>query len=134
MSGGWAAAVAVFVGSGVGGVLRYGVALASKAWAGALASPWSELAATWAVNFLGSAVLAAMVARGHRGAWASEPTTLLLTTGLMGGFTTYSTFNTEMIALWTSGRGAEAVAYLLATVAGCLVGGWLGWMAGASSA
>jgi fluoride exporter len=69
-----------------------------------------------------------MVARSHRGPWASEPVRLLLTTGAMGGFTTYSTFNTEVIALWSQGRGVEAAGYLAATVAGCLVGGWLGWI------
>jgi CrcB protein len=51
---------------------------------------------------------------------------LLLTTGVMGGFTTYSSFNAEMLALWRAGAPRLAVAYLLATVLVCVAAGLAG--------
>ena len=125
-SSAWAAG-AVFLGSGLGGVARWGVGLAARRWAAALPAPLPGLLGTWLVNVVGSAVLAALVVRGHRGELGSEPMRLLLTSGAMGGFTTYSTFNTEMIALSAEGRWSTAVGYGLATVGGALLGGWLGW-------
>lgn len=127
-SGLWLRALAVFVGSGAGGVLRWALALASHRLAWGWATPWPALGATWAANVVGSLALAVLVSwTNHRGAWASEPVRLALTTGVMGGFTTYSTFNTEMIALISQARVAEAVGYGLLTLGSCLLGGWIGW-------
>ena len=50
---------------------------------------------------------------------------MTLTVGLLGGFTTYSSFNFEAIALMQRAPGL-AVAYLLATVLGGFAAGWLG--------
>ena len=62
----------------------------------------------------------------RRGGFSSEATRLLWTTGAMGGFTTYSAFNAEVLALSGAGRHGAACAYLAMTVIGCAVGGWLG--------
>ncbi len=74
------AALVVFVGGGLGATLRWAVTLLAGA-------PM----ATWMVNIVGSFGLAWLTARG----FSSETSRLLLGTGLMGGFTTYSTFNQE---------------------------------------
>jgi CrcB protein len=55
---------------------------------------------------------------------------LALTTGAMGGFTTYSTFNYETLNLLSSGRWLAGGGYLLITVLGCLLGGLVGMSAG----
>lgn len=121
----WLLAGAVFVGSGLGGVGRWAAGLLLKRLGAGWPAPLAGLAGTWIVNVLGSAILAALVMRGHRGGLGHEPLRLLLTTGAMGGFTTYSTFNTEMVALMSEGRWPTALGYLCATVGGCLAGGWL---------
>ncbi|MEM7678653.1 MAG: CrcB family protein, partial [Myxococcota bacterium] len=54
---------------------------------------------------------------------------LKLTTGLMGGLTTYSTFNYEILAMMESGRLPAAAVYMVLTLASCLVAGGVG-MAG----
>ncbi len=124
----WLRALAVFVGSGLGGLARWSLGVASQRLGAGWVAPWPALGATLTVNVLGSLALAIMVSwTQHRGAWATEPMRLALTTGAMGGFTTYSTFNTEMIALVSQGRAAEAFGYGLLTVGSCLVGGWIGW-------
>ncbi len=130
MSGGWQSWLAVGVGSGLGGVGRYGVGLLSRR-ALTFAAPWPGLVGTLTVNLVGSALLAWLLAR-QQGA-APDALRLAVTTGFMGGFTTYSTFNTEVVALLHAGHGREAVGYMLTTVAVCLLGGWLGYALGATS-
>jgi fluoride exporter len=77
--------------------------------------PWS----TFAINVTGSLLLAllpafAVVRRRH----LLPP---LLGTGLLGGFTTMSAFSEETRALVADGHTATAGAYVVATVAACLV-------------
>ena len=56
---------------------------------------------------------------------------LLLTTGLCGGFTTFSTFSLESLDLLESGRPAAFAVYALASVALCVAGVLGGkWLAG----
>ena len=50
----------------------------------------------------------------------------MLATGVLGGFTTYSSFNTETAALWRSGAPRLAGAYLVVTLLACLLAGLLG--------
>ena len=52
-------------------------------------------AATLAVNLIGSFILAVLMALGSGTSWLSPTLSLALTTGVMGGFTTYSTFSYE---------------------------------------
>jgi CrcB protein len=55
---------------------------------------------------------------------------LFLTTGVMGGLTTYSSFNYEAIELVEQARPAAAAIYVVATGLGCAVAGLLGnWSA-----
>ena len=117
-------ALAVAAGSALGGVLRHavGVVLAGRA-------PGGIVVATLAVNAVGSFVLAWLLARQVHAplpglAWAA------LTTGVLGGFTTYSTFNGEVVRHFAAGDVAAAGRYLAATVAGCLVAGSAGWLLG----
>ncbi len=52
---------------------------------------------------------------------------LVLTTGVMGGFTTYSAFNYETLRLFADGSRAFAMLYLGGTVFGCLAAGMLAY-------
>jgi CrcB protein len=84
--------------------------------------PWGTLC----VNVVGSFLLGAIMQLASTASSLSPTTQVTLTIGVLGGFTTYSTFNYEMLASLQQGAWALAAANLLATVAGCLAAGWLG--------
>ena len=52
--------------------------------------------------------------------------------GLLGGFTTYSAFSMEAVNMMMAGFYGRASAYVVVTVAVCLVGAWAGVMLGRS--
>lgn len=109
---------------GVGAALRFAVdgAVNRRVHTGAPAG-------TWVVNVLGSFLLGALTgwatARGGAG-----DALAVLGTGLLGGFTTFSTASVESVRLLRAGRqGAAAVHALGMLVAGCTaaaLGIWLG--------
>jgi CrcB protein len=117
----------VFVAGGLGCVVRYLVALAL--------GPRSFPYATLLVNLLGCFLIALILELVLRGAAISANTKLALTTGFMGGLTTYSSFNYETALLATgtkdvAGRPATAALYLGVTLAGCILFGLAGiWVA-----
>ena len=53
---------------------------------------------------------------------------VLFGVGVLGGFTTYSSFNAETIALANQGAWGKAALYVGVTLAGCLLAGVLGWL------
>lgn len=53
---------------------------------------------------------------------ASQALRLFLTTGVLGGYTTFSAFSLDAGLLWERGQGMLALAYVLASVMGSLVG------------
>lgn len=82
---------------------------------------------TFVVNLIGSLLLGAIMAIGVHTTSLSANAQLGLTTGVMGGFTTYSTFNFETLRLLEQRAWALAGLNLAVTLLGCLVAGWLGW-------
>jgi fluoride exporter len=109
---------------------------------GALGSGARYLVSTWAaralgadfprgtllVNATGSFVLALVFALP--GSRVSPELRLFLGAGLLGGYTTYSSFNTETLALIEQGSTGLAIANLTLTVLGCLLAGVAGLLAG----
>jgi CrcB protein len=87
---------------------------------------------TLAVNAIGSFLLSALMYAGVEAATISPTLRLTLGTGVMGGFTTYSTFNYETMRYLQDGAWGIAFLNLLATVVGCLSAGIAGWMAARS--
>ena len=110
----------VFISGGIGSVLRYAAGLCI----GTAAFPW----ATLAVNVGGSFAIGVFGGWSERFGW-SEAVRLALTVGLCGGFTTFSTFSKESLALVQSGRWGAFALYaivsfslgLLAVMAGFLL-------------
>lgn len=91
----WKDILLVGIGSFVGGVLRYLVSLMMKSAGGDF--PW----ATFAVNILGCLLIGLLWGWGSRS--LSPQLMMLLSVGLCGGFTTFSTFSRESLALLQGG-------------------------------
>ena len=106
----------VCLGGAIGTAARYATAL----WVPSLLGS-SFPFATLLVNFVGSFLLSFIMQ-------LSVPSDLraMLTTGVMGGFTTYSTFNYETTEFLHEGAWALAAANILGTVAICLAAGFAG--------
>lgn len=117
-------AVAVAVGGGAGSLLRYALARAFASVAPGFLGGVSI--GTLVANFGGALLLGALtVWLNHTD--ARPMLKLLLTTGLCGGFTTYSTFNQESLQLLERGQLAAGAAYVGLTLLACLVGGAVGY-------
>ncbi|MES1240386.1 MAG: fluoride efflux transporter CrcB [Acidobacteriota bacterium] len=115
----------ICVGGAVGTGARYllGGWIADRTGSG---FPWG----TFAVNALGSFLLGAILQVALTTDLISPTLRLALTTGVMGGFTTYSTFNYETLQLMRDDAWLLAAANLGATVIGCLLAGALGLLCG----
>ncbi len=111
-----------------GGALGTGARFLVSGWA-ALAVGSAFPRATLLVNVTGSFVIALVMELSLVTGAVSQDARLFLTTGLMGGYTTYSSFNHETLAL--AGRGAWdlALLYVALTVVGALAAGFLGLFA-----
>lgn len=114
----------VVAGGGLGSGARYLAALGSLRWFGA-GLPYG----TFAVNVLGSLLLGLLLRRFTDQPGGSEGLRLALTTGFMGGFTTYSTFNYETLRLVEGGAYGTAALYAAGTFLVCLGAGTLGILA-----
>jgi fluoride exporter len=108
----------VFAGGGAGAVARFMLGIGMTKWLG-LAFPWGTLAA----NVIGSFLIGALAMLLPQ----DGPYRLLLITGLLGGFTTFSAFSLETIQLAQRGEAALAAAYVVASVAFSLGAAALGW-------
>jgi CrcB protein len=89
---------------------------------------------TLTVNLLGSFAIGLVMAIAMRSGSMSETTRIVLVTGVLGGFTTYSAFNYETIELIRGGAPGLGLLNVGATLAGCLVVGTLGAYVGTAGA
>jgi CrcB protein len=123
----WYGFALVFLGAGLGGMLRHGVNLGSLR----LLGP-DPLVGTFFINVLGSLAIGGiagyLATRGH----ASQPLQLLLITGILGGFTTFSAFSLEAALLWQRGQLASFTLYVIGSVV-LSIGGVFGGLALARS-
>ena len=110
------------LGGALGALARWGLSLALPSTSG---WPW----ATLLVNLTGCLVLGALFAvlahRSPEPPWARP----FLGVGVLGGYTTYSTFAVEVVHLVDDGALALAIGYLLASVVGGIVAVALGSVA-----
>jgi len=81
--------------------------------------------ATLAVNVLGSFLIGLCMTVCDKGSLL-----LFLTVGVCGGFTTFSTFSSQSLALLQTGRVGAGLAYIGGTIILCLCFVWLGVMLG----
>src|SRR5215213_730293 len=99
----------VFFGAGIGGALRHGVNVGCARMCGT-AFPWGTLTVNVVGSFLGW--LAFKAGEG----W-SQSLRLFLTTGILGGFTTFSAFSLDAVLIWERGQIGAAAAYVGVSVA-----------------
>ena len=117
--------VLVALGGAIGSVARYGVgALAAQLFGSAF--PFGTLL----VNLSGSFLIAVIMHVALAGTAISLELRIFLTTGIMGGYTTYSSFNYETLALIDQRAYGLAGLNVAATVVGCFLAGVLGLAAG----
>jgi CrcB protein len=113
----------VFLGGGLGAALRHGVNLLSARLLGT-AFPWGTLFE----NVTGSLVMGLLAAYFAFKGDASQHWRLFLTTGILGGYTTFSAFSLDVVLLYERGETALAAVYVLASVA-LAIGGLLAGLA-----
>ena len=113
-------ALLVAVGGAVGSLLRFwmsGVAQRSVPATG----EWSVFpAGTLVVNVFGCLLAGALAEVGERHGPLSNETRALLMVGFLGGFTTFSAFANETVAVWRSGAVAVAAANVMLSVLICV--------------
>ena len=106
-------------------MLRYALSVACGLWFGA-AFPFGTLA----VNVIGSFALGLVAGAFSGASWLGTDLRLVLGVGLLGGFTTYSSFNLELLRMLEQGALGKAAGYLLGTWVGALGAGAIGLFAG----
>ena len=110
----------VGVAGAVGAVVRYAIGLSIDQ----SRFPW----ATLVINLSGALMLGFFLAAalGHLPVSIMTPVAV----GLIGGFTTFSTFTWEAFSLGRTGRSEVAVLYIAVSICGGLVAAWAGYTAG----
>jgi CrcB protein len=115
----------IALGGAIGTIARYLTSLVALRWFGP-EFPYGTLI----VNLTGAFVIGLVQELGAEAAVVSDNTRLFLTTGMMGGMTTYSTFSYETVRLMETNAWASAWMNVVVTTAVCLGLCFLGMMVG----
>lgn len=113
--------VAAFLGGGVGSALRYWLSGAVYR----VASP-AFPTGTLLVNVTGCFAIGLLMAVFEERFVVQPLLRVFLTIGVLGGFTTFSTFSYETIALLRDGSTMAALLNVCLSVVACLAGTWSG--------
>lgn len=109
----------VGLGGAIGSMLRYGTYLLF---------PVKDFPlATLLVNITGSFIIGAVIAMGIKDETFLNNWKLFLATGICGGFTTFSAFSAENIALLQNGKLMLALLYIVASIVAGITAAWLGF-------
>jgi len=84
--------------------------------------PW----ATLVVNVIGSFAFGTIFALARSRGLLSPPQETIVLVGLLGGFTTYSSFAFQVVEMLEAGRVVPAAAYVIGTTLSALVAVWAG--------
>ena len=107
----------VFLGGGIGAAMRHGVNLLSARWLGT-AFPY----ATLFENVTGSLVMGLIAGYFAFKGDAPQHLRLFLTTGILGGYTTFSAFSLDAVRLWQGGQVTASILYVVGSVVGSIGG------------
>jgi CrcB protein len=117
-------ALMVFLGAGLGGLGRFYLAAWLQDWGSTRLAGFPL--GTLAVNLLGSLAIGVLAAVGGEQHHVKH----LLIIGLLGGFTTFSSFSRDSVDLVLLGRHGTAAAYIALSLGSCILGAWLGMVLG----
>ena len=112
----------IAAGGAAGALLRYGLGGLIHSRIPDSTFPWGTLV----VNLVGCFVIGGLWVMGYEKSLLGPEMRLMLMVGLLGAFTTFSTFGLETMHLVAAGRWPAAVANVAASVALGLLGVWLG--------
>lgn len=115
----------VALGGALGSLLRFAVGRLAEA-QGLTAFP----AATLFVNVVGSFLLGVLATAGEGKTLGGHDLRAIVGTGVLGGFTTYSTFNLESVRLLQQGDYGRSALYVTLTLALAFAGGAVGMRLG----
>ena len=102
--------IAIAVGAAIGANLRYSLSIwAAQRWGASF--PYGTLI----VNVIGSFAIGVVLVLATTRLNLSDPARLLIVTGLLGGFTTFSSLSFETYTLVTSGSWMAAGLYVLSS-------------------
>ncbi|AWM24042.1 CrcB protein [Sinorhizobium fredii CCBAU 25509] len=107
----------VFIGAGLGGAMRHGVNQLAAHLLG-LAFPYGTLT----INVAGSVAMGILAEYFALRGELPQEIRLFLTTGILGGFTTFSTFSLDAVSLWERGQWGAAAAYVSSSLVLSLTG------------
>jgi CrcB protein len=119
----------VLIGGAAGAGLRYEAGRLALRHVGP-GFPWGTLA----VNLLGGLLMGLLAGVMAGKGMTSRPLWLLLGTGVLGGFTTFSAFSLDMFFMIDRGHAGTAAAYALLSVLGALLLLFLGYWLGRAAA
>lgn len=111
----------VALGGALGSVARYKVGTLAFHLAGDSQFPYG----TFAVNVLGCAIAGLLAGLGEYYDFLTADVRLFLFTGFLGGFTTFSAFGVDTIALIERGEWLIAIAYVLSSVLCAIAALWI---------
>lgn len=88
--------------------------------------PWG----TMVINIVGSFAMGLFIGSLVRRSGSSNELRLFVSTGILGGFTTFSAFSLDVATLWERGATVSAAGYALASVLGAIIALFCGlWLA-----
>ncbi|HEY4191596.1 MAG TPA: fluoride efflux transporter CrcB [Mesorhizobium sp.] len=117
--------VLVVIGGGLGAGARYLANIGAMRLVGPN-FPWG----TMAINIAGSFAMGVFVALLGRRFGGSNELRMFIATGILGGFTTFSSFSLDFATLWERGTPLPAFGYALASVIGGIIALFVGlWLA-----
>ena len=107
--------IAVFIGSGLGGLSRFGLGKWINSWHNHH-FPFG----TFVVNVVACFALGFIIGLADHKQILSPTARLFLTVGFCGGFSTFSTFSSETLTLFQQGHNISLVLYILGSVLLCV--------------
>jgi CrcB protein len=115
----------VFIGGGIGSVLRYAI----SGWVYTIMGadfPYG----TFAVNIIGSFVIGLFLTIAEDRFLVNSDMRAFVAIGIIGGFTTFSTFTYETMELFKSGSYLAAATNIVGSIVVALFAAWLGNIVG----
>ncbi|POP52545.1 fluoride efflux transporter CrcB [Zhongshania marina] len=112
----------IALGGACGALSRYGIGRAVNIYLAQIHWPLG----TFAVNIAGSFTIGAIYVLITEKSSLHADWRYVLMVGFLGAFTTFSTFSLESVAMLEAGKIAMAMLYMVATLASCVIGCWLG--------